>query len=137
MGSKVMRIYCTRRTDEASEPLDRTGLALTESRACAVKVTHTSQLSRAEVTFKLHLCYCQVTTMLRPSSTHTDVHKQYIHRSVFPRRYCNAGLMKLMEEMKGAVGGEGEEGDWEDGEDGLVKMMDKMMGSLLFSRDVP
>ena len=41
-----------------------------------------------------------------------------------------------MEEMKGAMGGEGEEGGWEDGEDGLVKMMDKMMGSLLFSRDV-
>ena len=36
VGSKVMRIYCARRTDEASEPLDRTGLALTESRACAV-----------------------------------------------------------------------------------------------------
>ena len=50
-------------------------------------------------------------------------------------------LMKLLEEVNeggggggGGGGGEGEDG--EDGEEGLVKMMDKMMSSFLFSRDV-
>ena len=42
-------------------------------------------------------------------------------------------LMKLLEEVKG---GGGEEGELEDGEEGLVKMMDKMMSSFLFSQDV-